>query len=72
MKLSNKTENNFAHTVSSKERYFLAAGTVAEIPDEVAKLWLQYEGVEEYVDPAEVEKLKAEVKKLKKATTTKK
>ena len=48
----------------------LKPGHHAEIPDEVAKVWLGYEGIREYIDPAiaraKEEVMQAQIEALKK------
>ena len=48
----------------------LNPGHHAEIPDEVAKVWLGYEGIREYIDPgivrAKEEIMQAQIEALKK------
>lgn len=82
MKLINNSENGLMHTLGSNV-YFLAKGAIAEIPKDVANIWLKIKGIKEYIEPKdltkakeETEALKEEVKKLKadiaKAKTAKK
>lgn len=74
MKLQNKNGNSFSHTVMKKVKvdgqevtkpvtYTLGAGAVADIPDDIAKIWLKISGVEKYVAPADLEKVEEEAKK---------
>lgn len=74
MKLQNKNGNSFSHTVMKKVKvdghevtkpvtYTLGAGAVADIPDDIAKIWLKISGVEEYVAPADLKKVEEEAKK---------
>lgn len=74
MKLQNKNGNSFSHTVMKKVKvdghevtkpvtYTLGAGAVADIPDDIAKIWLKINGVEEYVAPADLQKVEEEAKK---------
>lgn len=74
MKLQNKNGNSFSHTVMKKVKvdghevtkpvtYTLGAGAVADIPDDIAKIWLKINGVEEYVAPADLKKVEEEAKK---------
>lgn len=72
MKLTNKSGNGLSHFLNEKG-YFLANGETKEIPNAVAEVWLKIKGVEEYADPEELKKVKAELEKVKKtAETTKK
>lgn len=71
MKLINNSENSLMHTLGSTV-YFLAQGGIAEIPKDVANIWLKIKGIKEYIEPKdltkakeEAEALKEEVKKLK-------
>lgn len=60
MKLINNAPRNYiAYDV------ILEADKVLEVKDDVAKILLKQEGVEEYIDKADVEKLKKELKELK-------
>lgn len=68
MKLKNNSTRDY-----NFDKIFLKAGEEMEIADEKAcKVLLNQEGVEEVIDKAEVEKLKAEIKKLEKAKPQKK
>ena len=68
MKLKNNATRDY-----NFDKIFLKAGEEMEIADEKAcKVLLNQEGVEEVIDKAEVEKLKAEIKKLEKAKPQKK
>lgn len=71
MKLINNSENGLMHTIGSNI-YFLAKGAIADIPKDVANIWLKIKGIKEYIEPKDLEKakeeaeaLKAELKKLK-------
>lgn len=89
MKLYNKNKNGFSHTVQSKVKtadgevikpitYTLAAGATADVPDEVAEIWLKIEGVEKYIAPEDLKKAqkqaeakaKEEIDKLSKELET--
>lgn len=52
------------------DNYLLLPGMHLDVPDKIAKLWLNYKGIVEYADPAQVkkeqEKLENENKQLKK------
>lgn len=65
MKLKNNSKNSFID-VQGRTKYILAVGGIADIPDDVAKTWLKYDGVEEYISPEDIKKLKEEVAKTKK------
>lgn len=74
MKIFNKCGNGLSHFLDGKV-YFLANDTIGDVPNAVAKIWLNISGVTEYVAPEELEKIKAENAALKakaKKTTTKK
>lgn len=81
MKLHNKTSNGYSHTVLKKVKvdgqevtkpvkYTLNPGAVADIPNDIAKIWLKIKGIEEYVAPADLKeaesKAQAEIEALKK------
>lgn len=86
MKLVNRGENNLSHSimkefeVEGEKRYestpyVLKIGETLDVPEEVAKVWLKFKGVEKVVDRAEIEaeirkEIEAEVKSKK--TKTKK
>lgn len=46
--------------------HFLRVNAVEDIPEDIAKIWLKINGVEEYVEPADLAKLEKENEKLKK------
>lgn len=87
MKLINRGENNLSHSIMEEFEvegekkyklipYVLKIGETLDVPEEVAKIWLKFKGVEKVVDRAEIEaeiraKIEAETK-AKKATKTKK
>lgn len=58
--------------------YMLRVGETRDIPEAIAQIWLKLDGIEEYVEPADLAKLEKENEKLKKQleaakkTTTKK
>ncbi len=67
MKLINKSGNGLSHTlitekkvndevIKSSELYTLPMGATADIPDEVAKIWLNIQGVEKYLEQGDVDK----------------
>lgn len=57
MKLVNNSANPLAHGI-----YKLLKGTVADIPDEIAKEWLKIAGIKQYVEAADLEKAAKEAK----------
>lgn len=69
MKLYNKNTYGFSHLKIDDNRkktlITINAQEIKEIPDDVAEIWLKYNGVEKYVEPEDVEKLKAELEKAK-------
>ena len=64
MKLRNNSKNAYIH-VQGRTKIYLGLGQVAEVPEEIAKTWLKYDGVEEYISPEEIEALKKATKKTK-------
>lgn len=62
MILINNSANPLAH-----DKHRLFKGTKADIPDDIAKVWLKIPGVARYVDPAELEKAKVEAEEKAKA-----
>lgn len=64
MKLINNSENGLMHTIGSNI-YFLAKGAIAEIPKDVANIWLKIKGIKKYIEPKDLEKAKEEAKALK-------
>lgn len=65
--INNSTRNYIAYDT------VLEVGKVQEVADEkTAEILLKQEGVEEYIDKKEVEKLKKELKQLKENKKTKK
>lgn len=74
MLLENISKRTYQHSFLNKNQRIeileLKPRCHKEIPDEVAKIWLEYGEVREYVDPAVVkakeEVLKAEIEALKK------
>lgn len=81
MKLINRGENNLSHSLMKEFEiegekkfesipYVLKIGETLDVPEEVAKIWLKFEGVEKVVDRAEIEaeirkEIEAEVKAKK-------
>lgn len=53
------------HSIADKT-YTVANGAIADVPEEVAKVWLKIKGVVEHVDVRDYEALKAETEQLKK------
>lgn len=69
MKLHNRCGNGLSHILQEKEgekvknvTYFIANGDFGEVPEEVAKIWLNIPGVSEYVEPEDLKKAEAEAK----------
>lgn len=65
MKVINKTGNGLSHTINIEgktERYYVQNGGVVDVPEEIAVLWLQLNGVEKYIDQADLEKAEREAK----------
>ena len=69
MKLHNRCGNGLSHILQVKEgekvknvTYFIANGDFGEVPEEVAKIWLNIPGVSEYVEPEDLKKAEAEAK----------
>lgn len=50
MKLQNTSRATLTH-----EKIVFKPADIAEIPEKVAKIWLNIEGIKQYVDPVEVE-----------------
>ena len=75
MKLHNKTGFGLQHVVTKTDKdgrtkrvtYTLVHDEAKEIPQEVANIWLKIDGVKEYVEPADVEKIKKEAEAKAKA-----
>ena len=68
MKLINNSMNNLSHG-----EYYLAIGSIEELPEEIAKLWLSFEGVTQYysAEDIEAEKEKAVKAALEEASAQK-
>lgn len=64
MKLINNSENGLMHSLAGK-MYFLAKGATADIPQDIAKIWLRIKGIKEYIEPKDLEKAKVEAEALK-------
>lgn len=69
MKLHNRCGNGLSHILQEKEgdkvknvTYFIANGDFGEVPEAVAKIWLNIPGVTEYVEPEDLKKAEAEAK----------
>ena len=70
MKIQNKTSNGFSHVMKEQDEkgylkdvlYTVAAGGVADVPDEVAQVWLKIPGVVQYVAPEDLKKVEEEAK----------
>lgn len=79
MKVINNSKLALSH-----DEYVLPIGAVADVPDKVAKVWLTYPGITQYVTPEDLEaekekavqeaikKIKAEEKKTATKKTTSK
>lgn len=66
MKLENTSRLTLSH-----ENFVFGPGAVAEIPDKIAKIWLNIEGINEYVNPEEVKANETKAaEELKKALNT--
>ena len=81
MKLINRGENNLSHSLikefevegEKKQEfipYVLKIGETLDVPEEVAKVWLKFKGIEKVMDRAEIEaeirkEIEAEVKSKK-------
>ena len=57
--INNSTRNYMAFDI------ILEAGKILEVDDKIAKILLNQDGVEEYIDKKDVEKLKKEIEELK-------
>ena len=57
MLLINNSRNPLSH-----EDYKLPKGKTADIPEHIAKIWLDIPGVKKYIEPAEAEKAEKEAK----------
>ena len=57
MKLINNSKNAMMHKVG-KEYLILEVGKVLDVPDDVAKLWLKYAGIQTYATPEDIEEAK--------------
>ena len=65
MRIINNTLNNLSH-FDKDTLHFLGAGQQAEIPYNIAKIWLKIDGVEKYATPEDLEAIKKENEELKK------
>lgn len=59
MKLYNKSNNGLTHT-DNGNTYVLAKGATAEIPDDIAKIWLKIKGIEKYIGQDDLKKAEKE------------
>lgn len=57
MLLINNSRNPLSH-----EDYKLPKGKTADIPEHIAKIWLEIPGVKKYIEPAAAEKAEKEAK----------
>lgn len=83
MKLINRGENNLSHSIMEEFEvegekkynfipYVLKIGETLDVPEEVAKVWLKFKGVEKVVDRAEIEaEIRKEIEAEAKAKKTK-
>lgn len=74
MKLYNKSGHGLSHSILDKgttKHFFIANGSIGEVPESVAKIWLKFAGVEEYISPEELAELKKENEELKKTAKKK-
>lgn len=55
MKLFNKSGNGYMH-IYNDTTYTIASGGVADVPKDVADVWLKIKGIEKYIEPADLEK----------------
>lgn len=65
MKVINKTGNGLSHTMpinGNMERFYIPNGGILDVPEEIAGIWLNLEGVEKYIDQADLEKAEKEAK----------
>ena len=65
MKLINNSKLVLTHGIPSqdnKDFYKLGIGEVLDVPDEIGKLWLKFDGVKEYAEPADIKKAEDEAK----------
>ena len=65
MKVINKTGNGLSHAIIVKgetQRYYVQNGGIVDVPEEIVELWLQLNGVEKYIDQADLEKAEKEAK----------
>lgn len=69
MKLYNKSTNPFSHAYLNDDKetvyLILKPQKTLDVPDDIAELWLKYDGVEKYVAPEDIEKAAAEKAKEK-------
>lgn len=66
MKLYNRSNNGLTHTEGTKV-YILAKGATAEIPDNIAKIWLKIKGIEKYIGQDDLKKAEKEAQAKAKA-----
>ena len=68
MKLINKSDLKLSHVVFNKgvmTTYDLDIDKVADVPEEVAKIWLAYPNVEEYISKEDIAKAVKEATAVK-------
>lgn len=76
MKLINRGDNNLSHSFFKEGKFeiiTLKVNEALEVPEHIAKIWIDYPSVERYVDKEdiEIEKEKAVKEALKKVATKK-
>lgn len=69
MKVKNISKNRFCHAQLDKnyklEMLLLAPNEIKEVPDEIAKNWIDTGKVIQYIEPKDVKEINAENKALK-------
>lgn len=58
MKLKNNSKNNLIH-MEGRTKHFLKVGEVVEVPEVLAKVWLNIPGIEEVKEVEEVKETKS-------------
>lgn len=62
MKLINNSKNAMMHQIG-KDFLVLEVGKVLEVPEDVAKIWLKYPGIQPYATPEDIEEAKKQAVK---------
>ena len=65
MKITNRTGNGLSHSLYEGKdliHYYLGNGETKDIPDNIAKIWLKFPGVDKYIDQADLERAEKEAK----------